>query len=54
VAFTDSLGTIHIRWDCARQVGIIAEDTRLIRVVPAQSGSGTGTASQEAGYDRPV
>jgi hypothetical protein len=37
VLFTDSLGTVHIRWDSGRQVGIIAEDTALIRALPNSS-----------------
>ena len=40
VAYTDSLGTIHIRWDCGKRVGIIADDTDLIRAAPDQCGRG--------------
>jgi hypothetical protein len=31
VDFTDSLGTIHVRWDTGRRVGIIAQEHDLIR-----------------------
>ena len=31
VAFTDSLGTIHIEWDSGRRVGIDAGDAGLLR-----------------------
>jgi hypothetical protein len=31
VEFTDSLGTIHVRWDTGRRVGVISEDRDLIR-----------------------
>ena len=31
VEFTDSLGTIHIRWDSGRRIGIISEAASLIR-----------------------
>ena len=31
VAFTDSLGTIHVEWDSGRRVGIDAGDADLIR-----------------------
>ena len=34
VEFTDSLGTIHIRWDNGRRVGIVSEDAGLIRAIP--------------------
>jgi len=34
VEFTDSLGTIHIRWDNGQRVGIITEDADRIRVAP--------------------
>jgi hypothetical protein len=35
VEFTDSLGTVHVRWDSGRQVGIIAAERDLIRCIPA-------------------
>ncbi len=31
VEFTDSLGTVHIRWDGGQRAGIIAEDATLLR-----------------------
>jgi hypothetical protein len=35
VAFTDSLCTIHIRWDrTSKRVGITREDTALLRAAP--------------------
>jgi Domain of unknown function (DUF4314) len=33
VAFTDSLGTVHIRWDDGSRLGIIAEAGDLIRKI---------------------
>lgn len=35
VKFTDSLGTVHIKWDSGARVGIIAEARHMIRVEPA-------------------
>ena len=35
VDFTDSLGTIHVRWDSGKRIGIIAAERELIRAVPA-------------------
>jgi len=35
VEFTDSLGTVHIRWDSGRRVGITASERDLIRSIPA-------------------
>jgi hypothetical protein len=35
VEFTDSLGTVHVRWDSGRRVGIIATERDLIRGTPA-------------------
>ena len=32
VEFTDSLGTIHIRWDTGKRVGVISEDRDLLRL----------------------
>ena len=34
VDFTDSLGTIHVRWDSGKRLGIIAAERDLIRAVP--------------------
>jgi hypothetical protein len=34
VLFTDSLGTVHIRWDDGRQIGIVARDADMISVIP--------------------
>jgi len=34
VEFTDSLGTIHIRWDNGRRIGILTQDAGLIRLAP--------------------
>jgi Domain of unknown function (DUF4314) len=34
VEFTDSLGTVHVRWDGGQRVGIIAADRGLIRCIP--------------------
>ena len=31
VEFTDSLGTVHVRWDSGARVGIIVEAADLIR-----------------------
>lgn len=31
VEFTDSLGTVHIRWDSGARIGIIAKSAALIR-----------------------
>jgi hypothetical protein len=31
VEFTDSIGTVHVRWDSGARVGIIAEDRQMIR-----------------------
>ncbi len=33
VAFTDSLGTVHIRWDSGRRAGILTTDGDLIRKI---------------------
>lgn len=33
VEFTDSLGTIHVRWDSGARIGIIAESIGLIRKI---------------------
>jgi len=35
VEFTDSLGTVHVRWDSGRRVGITASERDLIRSIPA-------------------
>ena len=35
VEFTDSLGTIHIRWDKGKRIGITAAERDLIRAAPA-------------------
>ncbi len=35
VEFTDSLGTVHIRWDNGRRVGITVGERDLIRSIPA-------------------
>jgi len=35
VEFTDSLGTVHVRWDSGRRVGITASERDLIRNIPA-------------------
>jgi hypothetical protein len=37
VEFTDSLGTIHIRWDSGTRVGIIVEAAGLIRKTGSSS-----------------
>ena len=29
--FTDSLGTVHVRWDSGARIGIVAEAASLIR-----------------------
>jgi Domain of unknown function (DUF4314) len=42
VEFTDSLGTVHIRWDSGRRVGIISEDADLIRRAPGARRSSRG------------
>jgi hypothetical protein len=34
VELTDSLGTVHIRWDGGQRVGIIATERDLIRCIP--------------------
>ncbi len=34
VDLVDSLGTIHIRWDCGRQFGVITEARDMIRAAP--------------------
>lgn len=31
VEFTDSLGTVHVRWESGTRIGIIAEAASLIR-----------------------
>jgi hypothetical protein len=36
VEFTDSLCTIHVRWDSGRRIGIIATELDLIRAVSAE------------------
>jgi hypothetical protein len=33
VRFTDSLGTVHIRWDSGRRAGILADQQSLIRQI---------------------
>jgi len=33
VRFTDSLGTVHIRWDSGRRAGILAGERNLIRKI---------------------
>ena len=33
VEFTDSLGTVHVRWDGGQRVGIIAAERDLIRCI---------------------
>ncbi len=33
VASTDSLGTVHIRWDSGRRAGILAGEQHLIRKI---------------------
>jgi Domain of unknown function (DUF4314) len=38
VQFTDSLGTVHIRWDSGRRVGVIAEELGLIRAAVLGTG----------------
>lgn len=35
VEFTDSLGTIHVRWDNGRRIGITVGDRDLIRSIPS-------------------
>ena len=35
VEFTDSLGTVHVRWDGGQRVGITAAERGLIRCIPA-------------------
>jgi hypothetical protein len=35
VDFTDSQGTIHVRWDSGKRIGIIAAERDLIRAAPA-------------------
>ncbi len=35
VEFTDSLGTVHVRWDSGRRVGVIAAERELIRCITA-------------------
>jgi hypothetical protein len=35
VEFTDSLGTVHVRWDSGARVGILAAERDLIRSIPA-------------------
>ena len=35
VQFTDSLGTVHVRWDRGQRGGIIAAEHDLIRCIPA-------------------
>ena len=44
VEFTDSLGTIHIRWDSGRRIGIISEAAGLIR----KAHRGKGAVSRPA------
>jgi hypothetical protein len=34
VEFTDSIGTVHIRWDSGQRVGIISTERDLIRCIP--------------------
>jgi Domain of unknown function (DUF4314) len=36
VAFTDSLGTVHIRWDSGRRAGILVGEGDLIRKVSGE------------------
>jgi hypothetical protein len=31
VEFTDSLGTVHVRWDSGQRIGILAQERHLIR-----------------------
>jgi hypothetical protein len=38
VQFTDSLGTVHIKWDSGRRVGVVADELGLIRVADAGTG----------------
>jgi hypothetical protein len=34
VELTDSQGTIHVRWDSGRRVGILGSDRALLRQAP--------------------
>jgi len=49
VEFTDSLGTIHIRWDNGHRVGILTQDAGMIRVAPEPHPEANGPAVRTGG-----
>jgi len=46
VEFTDSLGTVHIRWDSGARIGITAESAGLIRKFGDSSCPSSRSAAQ--------